>query len=202
MSDGTVRQALLVMDYQVGIVRGYCADDPSLVERTAAAARFARDAGIPVVYVRVAFRPGYPELHPANRNFRGIDEIGRFRDGDPDTAIDPRVAPAPGEVVVTKHRVGGFFATDLDQVLRSSGVTGIVLAGIATSGVVLSTLRDGADRDYDITVLRDCCTDRDPVVHDVLMDKVFPRQAAVTTSAAWQQEVAAQPARDAVRSTR
>jgi nicotinamidase-related amidase len=176
---------LLVMDYQVGIVDTYCGDDPTLVERMAATARSARRAAVPVVYVRVAFRPGYPELHPANRNFHGIDRVGRFRDGEPGTGIDPRVAPRSGEVVVTKHRVGAFWATELDQVLRSMGVTDIVLGGIATSGVVLSTVRDGADRDYDVTVLADCCADRDQTVHDTLVTKVFPRQATVCDADDW-----------------
>jgi nicotinamidase-related amidase len=196
-----IRQALLVTDYQVGIVDLYCGGDPTLVERMAATAAFARQAGIPVVYVRVAFRPGCPELHPANKNFRGIDGTGRFRDGDPATAIDPRVAPEDGEVVVTKHRVGAFWATELDQVLRSMGVARIVLGGIATSGVVLSTVRDAADRDYAVTVLQDCCTDRDPTVHEVLMTRVFPRQATVATAADWYRQVD-EETHDGVRSTR
>jgi nicotinamidase-related amidase len=192
-------QALLVMDYQVGIVQTYCGEDPALVERMAATARSARLAGVPVVYVRVAFRPGYPELHPGNRNFRGIDKIGRFLDGEPGTEIDRRVAPEPGEVVVTKHRVGAFWATELDQVLRALDVTDIVLGGIATSGVVLSTVRDGADRDFDVTVLADCCADRDQSVHDTLVTKVFPRQATVCDAGEWCRRI--EPAHNGVRST-
>jgi nicotinamidase-related amidase len=60
-----------------------------------------------------------------------------------------------------------------------------VLAGIATSGVVLSTLRQAADLDYQLTVLADGCLDADPDVHQVLLGKVFPRQAEVTTIADW-----------------
>ena len=61
----------------------------------------------------------------------------------------------------------------------------MVLTGIATSGVVLSTLRQAADLDYEITVLSDGCLDADPEVHRVLTGKVFPRQATVTTIADW-----------------
>jgi nicotinamidase-related amidase len=60
-----------------------------------------------------------------------------------------------------------------------------VLAGIATSGVVLSTVRDAADRDYELVVLSDCCVDSDPEVHRLLLERVFPRQARVITSAVW-----------------
>jgi nicotinamidase-related amidase len=70
-------------------------------------------------------------------------------------------------------------------VLRAQGVQHLVLAGIATSGVVLSTLRQAADLDYRLTVLSDGCLDGDPEVHRVLLEKVFPRQAGVTTIADW-----------------
>ena len=60
-----------------------------------------------------------------------------------------------------------------------------MLAGIATSGVVLSTLRQAADLDFQITVLADGCADADPEVHRVLTEKVFPRQADVVTVDAW-----------------
>jgi nicotinamidase-related amidase len=64
-----------------------------------------------------------------------------------------------------------------------------VLAGIATSGVVLSTVREAADKDYKITVLADCCADRDEEVHRVLLTKVFPRQAEVMDAAAWADQI-------------
>jgi nicotinamidase-related amidase len=61
----------------------------------------------------------------------------------------------------------------------------LVLAGIVTSGVVLSTLRQAADLDYRLTVLADGCLDSDPDVHWVLLEKVFPRQADVVSIAGW-----------------
>jgi nicotinamidase-related amidase len=64
-------------------------------------------------------------------------------------------------------------------------VDSLVLTGIATSGVVLSTLRQAADLDFRLTVVRDGCADSDPEVHRVLMDKVFPRQAKVVSASEW-----------------
>jgi nicotinamidase-related amidase len=90
-----------------------------------------------------------------------------------------------GEVVVTKKRVSAFAGSDLELVLRAHEVTDLVLAGIATSGVVLSTVREAADRDYAITVLADLCLDGDDEVHRVLTEKVFPRQADVINSSDW-----------------
>ncbi len=66
------------------------------------------------------------------------------------------------------------------------GAPHLVLAGIATSGVVLSTVREAADRDYQLTVLANGCLDRDPEVHRVLMGTVFPRQADVVTAPRWE----------------
>ena len=66
-----------------------------------------------------------------------------------------------------------------------AGADALVLAGIATSGVVLSTLRQAADLDYRLTVLSDGCLDSDPEVHRVLTAAVFPKQADVLTVGDW-----------------
>jgi nicotinamidase-related amidase len=93
------------------------------------------------------------------------------------------VAPEPGDIIVRKTRVGAFSTTDLDRQLRDRGVTTVILAGISTSGVVLSTVRDAADRDYQVLVLADACADPQPGVHDFLTGQIFPRQASVITRA-------------------
>ncbi len=176
--------ALLIMDVQTGIVERF-AGDPEYLSRLATAITAARAAGVGVIYVTVAFRPGYPEVSPLNKSFAALAGSGRFTDSDPATHVHPAIAPAPGEVVVTKRRVSAFAGSDLDVVLRAAGTDTLVLAGIATSGVVLSTLRQAADLDYHLIVLEDGCLDADPEVHAVLTGKVFPRQADVTTIADW-----------------
>jgi nicotinamidase-related amidase len=180
--------ALLVMDVQNSIVERFA--DATVLDRAAAAIAAARGAGVPVIYVRVAFRPGHPEVSPRNKSFAALRDGGGLADDDA-TAIHPAVAPEPGEVVVTKRRVSAFAGSDLDVVLRAGAVEELVLCGIATSGVVLSTLRAAADLDYGLTVLSDACTDGDPEVHRVLMDKVFPRQAEVVDVTNWAAALAA-----------
>jgi nicotinamidase-related amidase len=69
------------------------------------------------------------------------------------------------------------------MILRANNIETLVMFGIATSGVVLSTLRHAADADYQLVVIKDCCSDRDPEVHRVLTEKVFSRQAKVITAA-------------------
>jgi nicotinamidase-related amidase len=81
--------------------------------------------------------------------------------------------------------VSAFAGSDLDVLLRSGGIDHLVLAGIVTSGVVLSTVRQAADLDYRLTALADGCLDADPDVHQVLLQKVFTHQAEVTSIADW-----------------
>ena len=184
--------ALLIMDVQQGIVERF-ASDGGYLDRLATAIAAALGAGVTVTYVTVAFRPGYPEISERNKTFSAIAGTGRFTDGDPGMRIPAAIVPAPGEVTVTKRRVSAFTGSDLEVVLRARGISHLVLAGIATSGVVLSTLRQAADLDYQLTVLADGCLDADPDVHQILLGTVFPRQAEVTTIAAWAARLHAAP---------
>ncbi len=176
--------ALLVMDVQQGIVERFASDEAYL-PRLAGAIAAGRGAGIRIIYVTVGFRDGYPEVSARNKAFSGIAGTGRMGADDAGTAIPAAVAPLAEDVIVTKRRVSAFTGSDLDVVLRAAEVDSLVLAGIATSGVVLSTLRQAADLDYRLTVLADGCLDADPEVHRVLTEKIFPRQADVISIAGW-----------------
>ena len=177
-------QALLLMDLQNGIINRFDAVDGYL-DRVVAAQEKAEQAGLLVVLVRVAFSPGHPEISLRNKSFGAAKAGGGMLLGDAAAEPHQRLLRGKGEVVVTKKRVSAFTGSDLELVLRAREVTGLVLAGIATSGVVLSTLREAADRDYRITVLEDLCLDADEEVHRVLTQKIFPRQAEVTVSTDW-----------------
>ena len=97
----------------------------------------------------------------------------------PGTQIDERVAPAEGDIVVRKSRVGAFGTTDLDQQLRARGIDTLILAGISTSGVTISTLLDAHDRDYRLFVLADATADPEPETHAFLIGTFFPKRATV-----------------------
>ncbi|MHB9856937.1 cysteine hydrolase family protein [Streptomyces sp. YIM S03343] len=145
----------------------------------------ARASEHAVVHVMVGFRPGRAEVNPRNKMFGALARSAAPPQEERANALHPEVAPLSLEPVVVKRRVSGFAGSDLDMVLRSGGIEHLVLAGIATSGVVLSTLRQAADLDYGLTVLADACADADPEVHRVLMEKVFPQQAEVMTVEDW-----------------
>ena len=180
----TEHTALLVMDVQGATVKALEEKEQffSSLKKAIAA---ARENKIPVMYVAVGFRKGYPEVSPHNKMFSSIINGQRSFDKEEDFKVAEEVAPQPGDVVITKKRVSAFAGSDLEVILRAQQIQQIILTGIATSGVVLSTLREAADKDYTITVLSDCCKDRDEEVHRVLTTKVFPRQADVTTAEEW-----------------
>jgi nicotinamidase-related amidase len=185
--------ALLVMDVQKGIVARFASDD-ALLDRLGQAISAARSApDVDVVYVRVAFRDGFPEVAASNKSFSALTaQSGAMMSESAEaTQIHPAVAPAAGEPVVTKRRVSAFAGSDLAEVLRGRRADTLVLTGIATSGVVLSTLRQAADLDYRLVVLADACADSDPEVHRVLTEKLFPRQAEVMTVAEWTARIVA-----------
>jgi nicotinamidase-related amidase len=182
------RPVLLVMDFQHGIVER--SGSLSVLAAADRAVKAARASKIPVMFVRVAFRPGYPEAAEANQSFGAISQAGdALTEGHPATQVHAALEPLPDEPVVVKRRVSAFSGSDLDVLLRAAGADTLVLAGIATGGVVLSTLRQAADLDYRLTVLADACTDPDPDVHRVLVEKVFPHQAVVTDTEEWIQSL-------------
>jgi len=144
------RPVLLLMDFQHGVVESL--GNPAVLAAADRAAAGARKAGIPVMFVRVGFRPGYPEISPSNGTFSAITTGAgdAYTEGHPATQVHAALAPLDGEPVIVKRRV-----------------------------------RQAADLDYRLTVLADACADRDPEVHRVLTEKVFPRQALVTTVDEW-----------------
>ncbi len=172
--------ALLVMDVQSGILARLSNTNAYLAKVTAAVDE-AHKRNILVVYVVVGFRPGMPEANSRNKSFGNIPKEMTAAMVNP----QPAITPADTDVVVTKRRVSAFSGSDLEVILRAKNIRHLVLAGIATSGVVLSTVREAADMDYELTVLSDLCLDFDEEVHSVLINKVFSRQAAVMTSAEW-----------------
>jgi nicotinamidase-related amidase len=175
--------ALLVMDYQVDTLTKYltAAQSADAIARVPDLIALARDAGMMVIHVIVAFRPGHPEVSRRNSLFSPLRANGMAVAGSEGAAIHLAAAPREGEPIVVKHRISPFVGTDLETLLRAGGIDALVLAGVSTSGVVLSTVRHAGDLDYRLVVVRDCCADPDPEVHTMLLDIVIPKQATVVT---------------------
>jgi nicotinamidase-related amidase len=184
MEQYTQNTALLVMDMQAGIL-GNLPDTIMFVSNVSRAIAHARDNKIPVIYVTLGFRAGVPEISRNNKSFSAGKERFANIDMEEFMKIEPTIAPLAGEIIIIKRRISAFTGSDLEVVLRVKGIQHLILTGISTSGVVLSTLREAADKDYQITVISDCCADRDEEVHRVLTTKVFPRQAEVIMLQEW-----------------
>ena len=175
--------AVLIADFYAEMMNTLPhATERGVVEKAAAVQAAARKAGVMVCYCATVFRPGYPEIGQRNKTFSQRKASGQTAVPDPMDVIHPAVRPIEGEVVVGKHRVNALYGTGLDVALRANDIHDLVIFGYATSGVVLSTVRYGADLDYNLIVVEDCCADSDVEVHEFLTQRIFPRQAEVTGS--------------------
>jgi nicotinamidase-related amidase len=176
--------AVLAMDCQTGIVSVYSTSQDEFITRASGVMKAARALEMLVVHVQVGFRPGLPEVSSRNKLFGAIKSSKphqEFFQGS-SGAIHPALGPEPADIIVTKHRVSAFVGTDLDMLLRANEIETIVLFGISTSGVVLSTLLQASDADYQLVVISDCCVDRDMDLHVALLDRLFPTRAEVITA--------------------
>ena len=173
--------AVLTLDCQKGIL-DFVPGAERVFKPAARVLNAARAQGIAVIHVGIGFRPGYPEVHPEHPMFSMIRQTGKFVTGTPSAEIHESLGPKTGDLTVVKHRVSAFSGNDLEMILRAQSITHLVFFGIATSGIVLSTLRQASDLDFRCVVIKDCCFDGDEEVHRVLTEKVFVRQAAVVSA--------------------
>lgn len=174
--------AVLVLDYQEMLVANYVDDREECLTRVLQFLESVRSKSIPVIFVTVGFRPGFPEVSDRNKVFSSVRDGGRFLYGDVATRIPELLGPTDTDLVVNKHRVSAFEGTDLSVILRAQGISHLALFGIITSGVVLSTVRQAADLDYEISVIKEFCHDPSPDVQQVLLEKVLPMQATVISA--------------------
>lgn len=184
LSNINKNSALLVMDFQSIILNNFLPQESvgDVIRNTASLISHARAAGLPVIYISVGFRKGYPEVSQNNTNFSSIKENEIFMEDNESTAIHADVAPAENEAVIVKRRVGAFSFTELDMILRAQGIETLILTGVTTSGVVLSTVGQAFDLDYRLVVVSDCCADPDHDTNLFLLEKILPQHAFVTRS--------------------
>jgi len=176
--------ALLVMDMQLGILSNF-ANPENVIKNVAEAIENARAKGIPVIYVTLGFKNGVSDISPNNKLFAPYRERIKDINLEEFSTIHPALTPKSDDILVTKRRISAFAGSELEVVLRSNGIQHIILSGVATGGIVLSTTTEAADKDYKITILSDACADRDEEVHHVLTTKVFTRHAQVLTIQEW-----------------
>lgn len=141
----------------------------------------ARAAGVPVGFIRVGFSPDYREVSPNSPLFTGAKKAGRFKLGEWGTEVHPDLAPEPGDFDIIKHRVSPFYGTRMEPLLRAQGIEHIYITGVSSSGVVLSTAKEGHDRDFLITIIEDCCCAGSEEDHQAVLH-ICERFATITNS--------------------
>jgi nicotinamidase-related amidase len=185
------KQALLIMDVQHFIVENYLPAGSDLLDRLRQARDAARAADVPVVYVRGAFRPGHPEASTRNPVVAQVARAGLLTEAGKETRFHPALEVSDRDIVVTKRRVDPFVGTDLEILLRSQEVEVVALAGLITSGTVLTSFLTAHSLDLEPIVLSDGCADPDTELHEVLITRLFPKQGTVMTVADWSRTLSA-----------
>ena len=150
----------------------------------------ARGHGLPIVHVRIAFRPDYADLLPNCDIFRNVARIGEVAEGQWGSAfyegLQPR-AESTREFVVKHTRISAFYGTPLEETLRLLGARRLVVAGVATHSVVEGTVRHAADIGFNVMVAEDACASADPAVHDASLAsmRLIAQTGSVAQAVRW-----------------
>lgn len=177
------RTAFLTLDIQTALVGFYAKEDYVGVVTSLLAC--ARNLNATVIHVKVGFRPDFPEVSERNRLFSSLTKNADYAKmlNTEWLNLHPALEARPDEPVVAKSRVSAFEGTDLKVLLRSKDIDTLVLFGIITSGVVLSTALEAMDQDYRVLIVRDACADSDPELHACLLDRLLAKRTDVVTAA-------------------
>lgn len=164
------RSALVIMHYQVDVFAILFGEQPSpLLDKCNDLIRRWRVTRRPVLFPNFFLGERAEHASANNRLISSIVPTGYFRNARPMTGL----AVEPDDVFYACPRASVFYGTSLDADLRSRGISTLVMAGISTTGVVLSSVTWASDADYDVRLVRDCCYDPDQAAHDALFRSSF-----------------------------
>ncbi|CAB3704134.1 cysteine hydrolase family protein [Achromobacter pestifer] len=150
----------------------------------------ARARALPIVHVRIAFRPDYADLLANCAIFRNVATIGAVPEGQWGSAFYDGLQPlagSPREFIVKHTRISAFYGTPLEETLRVIGARRLVVAGVATHSVVEGTVRHAADIGFDVMVAEDACASADEAVHQASLAsmRLIAQTGSVADAVRW-----------------
>lgn len=177
--------ALLVMDMQMPFLNRFPQHGNDIVKKVADAVEVARKKNVLLIFVRLGYRKGLPEVGAGNEMFSPLKN--NLSDAGLITfmQIHPGIGCREDDIIIDKKRISAFSGNDLEMILRANNIFHLILAGINTGGIVLSTFREAFDKDFQLTILSDGCADSDEDIHQFLIHKLFPKQGKVITIDDW-----------------
>ncbi|MFF7059565.1 cysteine hydrolase family protein [Achromobacter spanius] len=196
----TADTAVLALHYQNDVLHpdgkirvGLDADNGArqrLLDSAAALLDGARAQAMPIVHVRIAFRPDYADLLPNCAIFRNVAAIGAVPEGQWGSEFYDGLQPlagSPREFIVKHTRISAFYGTPLEETLRVIGARRLVVAGVATHSVVEGTVRHAADIGFDVMVAEDACASADPAVHEASLAsmRLIAQTGSVAQAVRW-----------------
>jgi ureidoacrylate peracid hydrolase len=126
----------------------------------------ARQASVPVIFTRYVYHPNYVDGGVLVAKYPQMQALGSLAAGSWDAEIISELAPGPDDVVIDKSRYSAFYGTRLQPVLDGLGSRSLVVCGVTTNICVETTVRDAAQRDYDVFVAADATGELTKERHD------------------------------------
>jgi nicotinamidase-related amidase len=155
---------------------------PAVFKNATRAANAARRAGVSIIHVRIAFRPGYPGIDETSTPIlQSVKRASALLDDSWGVDFHPAVTPLPGDVVVTQRGMSVLGGTDLGTLLPARGITTLVLCGVSTNVVVTGTVWEAALGEYGAIVLRDGCHANTDEAHASGLRFLSPLATVITT---------------------
>lgn len=126
----------------------------------------ARERGIPVAWTRMMFRADYSDAGLVRRMRPNLCRMGGLRAGTADVELTALVDVAADDIIIDKARHSSLYGTSLEVILRARGIERVIVGGVTTSMCVETTVRDLAQRDYEVILPREACADFDAARHE------------------------------------
>lgn len=177
-----MRTVLVAMHYQnevlhaAGKIKVGMAEDAdnrsAVVANAGRLLGFARNNGIPVVSVRIAFRADHADVIQNCPIFRNVVAGKAMVDGSWGAEFHEGLEPLAGEFVVKHSRVNAFYGSQLEEVLRTLKAERLIMAGVATNSVVLTSVACAADMGYEVIVVADACSSGRADLHESSLENM------------------------------